>query len=76
MDPAAGWLWHKAVVPRQGEVGDVDVEGRLEEHRALALQVWGTRPEPVNSEENQLNVSKDHATYHLGMAPVLAVEVR
>ena len=51
--PATGGLRHEAVIPRQGEVGDVDVEGGLEEHRALALQVWGTRPEPVNSEETQ-----------------------
>ena len=46
VDAAAGGLRHEAVIPRQGEVCDVDVEGGLEEHRALALQVRRTRPEP------------------------------
>ena len=47
MDAATGGLRHEAVIPREGEVGDVDVEGGLEEHRALALQVRRTRPEPA-----------------------------
>jgi len=37
VNPAAGGLRHEAVVPAQGEVGAVDVEGGLEEDRSVGL---------------------------------------
>ena len=49
VDPAAGGLRHQTVVTRQGKVGTVDVEGRLEEHWVAGLQVRRTRPKPNRS---------------------------
>ena len=78
VDATAGGLRHEAVIPREGEVGDVDVEGGLEEHRALALQVRRTGPEPAERLEWVFSpvINDWCVTDHLGRGPVLAVEVR
>lgn len=46
VNSARGWLGHETIVSGESEVGAVDVESWLEEHRVTRFQVRSSRPEP------------------------------